>query len=211
MGFLPTTDQYVSDFDDYSIVPWKFEEDFVQPWDQVAEVCRFRKFVDAKSRAASRKRLSSIIYANSALLGGSKKTSREVLTVRFLEHWIDACDYIRLNHANDAEGLEVLGQRYTITMGCWQFLTPDISNIIHLAGLRYGDEDALAELEIDKKRRQAKAASIKKLAAHWKEVERKIGYLLKNSETIDMLEPAVVEALSRVEEEVEFLAEGQQR
>ena len=211
MGFLPTTDQYVSDWDDYSIVPWKFDEDFVQPWNQVAEVCRFRKFVDAKSRAASRKRLSSIIYANAALLGGSKKTDRSVLTVRFLEQWIHACDYIRLNHSKDAEGLEVLGQKYTITMGCWQFLTPDISNIVHLAGLKLGDEDALDDLEEDKRRRLAKAAAIRDLKASWSEFEKKVAYLLRDAETIKMLSPAVVKAMAELEDEVEFLADGQQR
>ena len=51
------------------------------------------------------------------------------------------------------------------------------------------------------------AAAIRKLAAHWKEVERKVAYLLRDADSIKMLEPEVVEAMCRVEEEVEFLAE----
>ena len=209
MGFLSGTEQYISSYDDYSPMPYHFDEYFIEPYDRMAEVCKFRKFVHKKSKAASRKRLAAIVYENAALLGGSKKTDKGVLFKRFYEHWILAMDYIRMNHQESASGLDVLGQRYCITLNLWQFLNPNIANIIHLSGLSCGDEDALADLEIDKKRRQLKAASIKKLAAHWKEVERKIGYLLKNSETIEMLEPVVVESLCRIEEEIEFLAEGQ--
>ena len=59
--------------------------------------------------------------------------------------------YLEQHHKDDAEGLEIMGARYTITMGPWQFLQPDISNIVHLAGLYCGDEDALSDLEADKK------------------------------------------------------------
>ena len=208
MGFLSGTDQYVSDWDDFSIVPWFWEEHFVQPWNACAEVCKFRKYVDLKSKSASRKRLSTIIYANAHLLGGSKRTSKDVLTQRFLEKWILMCDYLKANHQDDAEGLEILGVRYSITLNCWQFLRPDIANVVHLAGLQCGQDDAIAELEQDKKRRQAKAAAIKRLTASWKEVEHKIAYLLRDPETILMLEPVVTKALCQVEEEIEFLAEG---
>lgn len=211
MGFLDSTDQYVSDFDDYSIVPWKFEDDFVKPWDAVADVCKFRKFVDAKSRAASRKRLSTIIYKNAALLGGSKKTSRDVLTVRFLEKWILMCDYLKAHHKDDAEGLEILGQRMTITMGCWQFLPETgINSVIHLAGLQSGDPDAIATLEVDKQRRQAKRRAIQALEQQWQEVIQRLGYKLQEAEKIEMLTPAVVKALATIEDEIDWLASDTQ-
>ena len=203
---LDTTNQYVSSYDDFSIVPWEFEENFIKPWDKMAEVCRFRKFVDSKSRSASRKRLSTIIYANAQYLKGSKRTDKDTLTVRFLDRWILACQYLENNHQDDAEGLEIMGARYTITMGPWQFLQPDISNIVHLAGLYCGEEDALSNLEVDKRRRQDKAKALRQLAAHWSEAERKIAYLLKDAEQIKMVEPALIKALAQVEDEVEFLA-----
>ena len=206
---LDTTNQYVSSYDDFSIVPWEFERNFIEPWDKMAEVCRFRKFVDSKSRGASRKRLSTIIYANAQYLGGSKRTDKDTLTVRFLDKWILACQYLENNHKEDAaEGLEIMGKQYTITMGPWQFLQPDISNVVHLAGLYCGEEDALADLEQDKQRRQAKAAMLRQFSAGWKEVEHRLAYLLKDAETIKLLEPTVSKALASIEEEAEWLADG---
>ena len=98
--------------------------------------------------------------------------------------------------------------RYSFTMGPWQFLHPDISNIVHLAGLYCGDDDALATLDKDKERRKEKAEAIKQLTSSWKEVEHKIAYLLKDAETIAMLKPVITKALAQVEDEVEFLAES---
>ena len=101
-----------------------------------------------------------------------------------------------------------MGKQYTITMGAWQFLQPDISNVVHLAGLYCGEEDALADLEQDKQRRQAKAAMLRQFSAGWKEVEHKLAYLLKDAETIKLLEPTVNKALVSIEEEAEWLADG---
>ena len=206
MSIFDTTNQIISSFDDYSIVPWSFEDDFVSPYNKMAEVCRFRKFVDAKSRAASRKRLSTIIYANAQYLGGSKKTDRSVLTYRFLEKWIFACQYLENNHKDDAEGLEIMGQRYSITLGCWQFLQPDISNIVHLAGLYCGEANAEANLEVDKQRRARKRQAIQRLEGQWQDTVKKLSYLLKDADSIDMLQPTVTKALASIEDEIEFLA-----
>ena len=52
MSIFDTTNQIISSFDDFSIVPWSFEDDFIKPWNKMAEVCRFRKFVDAKSQVS---------------------------------------------------------------------------------------------------------------------------------------------------------------
>ena len=204
MMVLDSTDQYCGS--DGVIVKWKFNECFQQPWNEVAEACKYRKLVHSKSEYATRKRLSYIISKGAHLLGGSKKTSKDLLTVRFLSQWIVCCDYLKENHTDDAEGLEVLGKRMTITMGPFQFLSPNISNVIHLAGVQVGDSDALANLEADKERRQATAKALKRLTASWEEVEHKIAYLLRDPESILMLEPVVTKALATIEEEVEFLA-----
>ena len=91
-------------------------------------------------------------------------------------------------------------------MGVWQF-RPDLKAIVFLAGLHCGQEDAVADLEKDKQRRQEKAkAAIKQLGAAWKEVERQIAYLLKDADQIKMLEPTVTKALASIEDEIEFLA-----
>lgn len=206
MMFLDTTNQYCDE--QGIIVPWQFRDLFQKPWDEVAEVCKYRKLVHSKTEYATRKRLSYIISKSAHLLGGSNKTSKDLLTVRFLSQWIVCCDYLKENHADDAEGLEVLGKRMTITMGPFQFLSPDISNVIHLAGLQAGCDTALQELEDDRKRRQAKAAAMRKLTAAWQDVERKIGYLLKDADSIKMLEPSVTKALASIEDEIEFLAES---
>ena len=117
MSILDSTNQYVSSYDDFSVVPWELEKNFIEPWQKVAESCKYRKFVHAKSRAATCKRLATIIYKNAALLGGSKRTSKDVLVMRFLEKWIFACMYLERHHKDDAEGLEIMGQRYSITLG----------------------------------------------------------------------------------------------
>ena len=204
MMVLDSTDQYCDQ--QGIIVPWKFREDFQRPWDEVAEVCKYRKLVHSKSEYATRKRLSIIISKSAALLGGSGKTSKDLLTVRFLSQWIVCCDYLKQNHADDAEGLEVLGRRMTLTMGPFQFLRPDISNVIHLAGLQVGDPDALATLNQDKKRRESKKRALKQFSDSYREVERKIAYLLKDAETIQLLEPIVSKAFASIEEEAEWLA-----
>ena len=209
MGFLDGTDQWVDDSG--IMLPWHYEECVIQEWNAVAHKLKFRAYVDKGSRYASRKRLSQIIRANAELLGGSKRTSMDVLTLRFCEHFIEACRYLLTTAEVGPTGIEILGSHYPLTMSLWVWFRPDIKPIVHLSGLSLGEEDALADLEEDKQRRLAKAAAIKRLASHWKEVEKKASYLLRLSETIDMLEPVVVEALCRVEEEIEFLAEGQQR
>nr|BDD45703.1 hypothetical protein 7 [bacterium] len=206
MGFLSSTDQYCDERG--VIVPWKYDEHFVDEWNKVADQLKFRAYVDKSTRYASRKRLSQIIEANAALLGGSRRTSKDVLAMRFCERFILACDYLKATVDNDAHGLEVLGTQYQKTMGVWQWLRPDLKAIVFLAGLQCGQDDAIADLEQDKQRRQAKAAAIKRLAAHWQETERKIAYLLRDPESILMLEPALTSALAQVESEVEFLAES---
>ena len=204
--FLDYTNQYVSDWDNFSIVPWHFDELFVKPWDEVAEVCKYRKFVDKKSKAASRKRLSTIIYENAQYLNGSKKTDKNLLTVRFLEQWIMACQYLKAHHASDSEGLEILGQTYSKVYGPFQFLTPDIQNVVYLAGLQLGDPDALASQAKDKARRQNKAKELRKLKEQISDTIDKAAYLLKTADDIKLLQPAVNKALASVEEEIEFLA-----
>ena len=172
MMVLNSTDQYCDQ--QGIILPWKFREDFQRPWDEVAEICKYRKLVHSKSEFATRKRLSTIISKSAALLGGSGKTSKNLLTVRFLSQWIVCCEYLKANHKDDAEGLEVLGKRMTITMGAFQFLTPSIENVIHLAGLQVGDPDALASQGLEKQRRADKRQALQQLEQHWKELERKM-------------------------------------
>ena len=99
-----------------------------------------------------------------------------------------------------------MGQRYSITLGCWQFLQPDISNIIHLAGLYCGEEDAEANLEVDKQRRARKRQAIQRLEGQWQDTVKKLSYLLKDADSIDMLQPTVTKALASIEDEIEFLA-----
>ena len=206
MGYLSGTDQYVSDWDSFSPVPWFFDEYFVEPYNKMAEVCKFRKFAHKKSKAASRKRLATIVYENAALLGGSKRTDKDVLMKRFFEHWIMAMEYLQENHQEDSDGVDILGQRMCITLSVWQFLRPDIRNVVHLSGLRVGKEDAINELSKDKKRRESKRQALQKLRAHYEEFEKRCAYLLKDAEQIKMVEPALIKALAQVEDEVEFLA-----
>ena len=206
MGFLSSTDQYCDERG--IIVPWKYDDHFVDEWNTVANQLKFRTYVDKSTRYASRKQLSQIIEANAALLGGSRRTSKDVLTMRFCERFILACDYLKATADNDAHGLEVLGTQYQKTMGVWQWLRPDLKAIVFLAGLQSGQEDVIADLEQDKKRRQAKAAVLRQFAAGWKEVEHKLAYLLKDAETIKLLEPTVSKALASIEEEAEWLADG---
>lgn len=206
MGFLSSTDQYTDERG--VIVPWKYEEHFVDEWNKVANQLKFRTYVDKSTRYASRRRLSQIIEANAALLGGSRRTSKGVLTMRFCERFILACDYLKANSDNDAQGLEVLGTQYQKTMGVWQWLRPDLKAIVFLAGLQCGQEDAVADLEQDKQRREAKAAMLRQFSAGWNEVEHKLAYLLKDAETIKLLEPTVNKALASIEEEAEWLADG---
>ena len=204
MGILESTDQYT----DESGVPvsWMYQRHFIDEWNVLADKLKFRAYVNKGTPYASRKRLAQIIEANAALLGGSRKTNKGVLTRRFFEQFILACDYLKATVDNDAHGLEVLGTFYPKTMSVWVWLRPDLKAIVFLAGLQCGQEDAVAELEQDKKRRQAKAAAIKRLAAHWQETEQKISYLLRDPETILMLEPTVTKALASIEDEIEFLA-----
>ena len=204
--FLDYTNQYVSDWDNFSILPYHFDDLFVKPWDEVAEVCKYRKFVDKKSKAASRKRLSTIIYENAQYLNGSKKTDKNLLTVRFLEQWIMACDYLKAHHASDSEGLEILGQTYSKVYGPFQFLTPDIQNVVYLAGLQLGHSNALEMQADDKKRRERKRKALEELRSQWLAVTEKAAYLLKTADDIKLLQPAVTKALASIEEEIEFLA-----
>ena len=209
MGFLDGTDQWVDDSG--VIVEWKYKECIIDEWNAVAHKLKFRAYIDKGSRYASRKRLSQIIRANASLLRGSKRTSMDVLTLRFCEHFIEACRYLLTTAEVGPTGIEILGSHYPLTMSLWVWFRPDIKPIIHLSGLSLGDEDALADLEKEKQRRLAKAAAIKQLKASWSEFERKVAYMLRDAETITMLSPAVIKAMAALEDEVEFLAEGQQR
>ena len=202
--FLESTDQYCDERG--IIVPWKYEEHFVEEWDKVAHQLKFRVYVDKGTRYASRKRLSDIIQANAALLGGSKRTSKDVLTHRFLEKFILACDYLKKNHKSDDSALHILGSQYPRTMGVWQWLRPDLRAIVFLSGLELGEPDALAALETDRQRRLAKAKALKGLEMQWQETVSKCAYLLKDADTIRLLQPAVTKALGTIEEEIEFLA-----
>lgn len=202
---LDTTDQYVGD--DGVIVPWKYEEHIVNEWNQVAHALKFRTYQDKSSRYASRKRVSQFIVDNARFLGGSRRTSKDVLTVRFLDRFILAMSYLRENCIVTDSGLDILGRTYPLTMGFWQWLRPDAKALIHLAGLYGGDPDAVASQEQDRQRRLAKAKVMKELKGMWQEVEHKIAYLLREPETIKMLQPTVIEHLAQIEEQVEWLAE----
>lgn len=204
INFLPSTDQYT---DESGVpVPWMYERHFVDEWNVLADKLKFRAYVNKGSAYASRKRLAGIIQANAALLGGSRKTDSNFLTRRFFEQFILACDYLKATVDNDAHGLEVLGTFYPKTMSVWVWLRRDLRAIVFLAGLQVGDPDALSNQESEKQRRASKAKALRQLAAHWSEAERKIAYLLRDPETILMLEPAIIKALASIEDEVEFLA-----
>ena len=208
-NILARTDQYSDDND--VPVPWMYQRHFVDQWNTVANQLKFRAYVDKGSAYASRKRLGKIIKANAALLGGSQKTSIDLLTCRFYEHFILACDYLKATADNDAHGLEVLGTFYPKTMSVWVWLRPDLKAIVFLAGLQCGKQDAVSELEADKIRRQEKARAMKALKEMWSEVERKVAYLLRDPADIKMLEPVVTKHLAAIEETVEFLADGANR
>ena len=117
-----------------------------------------------------------------------------------------ACDYLKAHHASDSEGLEILGQTYSKVYGPFQFLTPDIQNVVYLAGLQLGDPDALASQAKDKARRQNKAKELRKLKEQISDTIDKAAYLLKTADDIKLLQPAVNKALADVESEIEFLA-----
>jgi len=208
MGYLETTDQYVSDHDGYSPVPWFFDSLFVQPYDQMAEVCKFRKFTHKKSKAASRKRLAVIVYENAALLGGSRKTDKDVLFRRFFEHWIMCMEYIKENHQQDAEGLEIMGRRYTITMNCWQFLTPDIKNVVFLSGLKQCNPDALRELDVDRKRRMLKKEILAGYESEWRNLIRRMSYRISDPEKLKDLQSAVSKGIASIEDEIDYLSDS---
>ena len=206
INFLPSTDQYT---DDNGVpVPWMYQRHFIDEWNVLADKLKFRSYVNKGTPYASRKRLSQIIEANAALLGGSRKTNKGVLTRRFFEQFILACDYLKATVDNDAHGLEVLGTFYPKTMSIWVWLRPDLKAIVFLAGLQCGQEDAVAQQERATEVRRAKAAALKQLREHYSEFEKKCAYLLKDAETIRMVEPALIKALAQVEDEVEFLANG---
>ena len=203
---LDTTDQYVDE--NGIIVPWMFERHFVDEWNQVAQKLKFRSYVNKGTAYASRRRLSEIILANADLLGGSRRSSKDLLTCRFLSQFTLACCYLRQNdHDQDLTALEAIGREYQKTMGVWQWLRPDLRAIVFLAGLYLGDPDALSTLQGDKQRRADKAKAMQRLKASWTEVERKIAYLLKDADDIKMLDPIVTKALASIEDEIEFLAD----
>ena len=203
--FLDGTAHYVSDYDNISTVPWMFEQHFIDPWNRVAETCKYRTFVHAKSKAASCKRLGVIIQKNAALLGGSRRTDMEVLTHRFLERWILACDYIIENHEDDSDGMEVFGKKMTVTMGCWQFLEPDLKAIVHLSGLKLGDPDALKTLDQDKRRRQAKAELCRDFEAASREFVRKLTYVTgSDNKWLEDCFNRAINALAEIEDEASW-------
>ena len=202
--FLDGTQQFCDE--QGVIVPWLYTEHVIDEWNKVAHQLKFRTYQDKGNRYASRKRLSEIIQANAALLGGSKRTSKSVLTHRFLEKFILACDYLKKNCNNDDSALDILGGNYQKTMGLWQWLRPDLKAIVYLSGLELGEPDALTQLNSDKLRRLAKAKALKGLEMQWQETVKKCAYLLKTADDIKLLEPAVAKALGAIESEIEFLA-----
>lgn len=203
---LDTTDQYVGD--DGVIVPWMYERHVIDEWNKVAHALKFRTYQDKSSRYASRKRVSQFIVDNARFLGGSRRTSKNVLTVRFLDRFICAMSYLRENCTVTDSGLDILGTNYPLTMGFWQWLRPDAKALIHLAGLYCHDPIEEASQEQDRQRRRKKAAAIKRLKGHYEEFERKCAYLLRDPDSILMLEPTLTKALASIEEQAEWLAES---
>ena len=200
-----TTDQYIGD--DGVIVPWMYDKHIVDEWKKVAHKLKFRTYQDKSSRYASRKKVTHFIRDNARFLGGSRRTDLDVLTHRFCEQFILAMSYLRDNCTTTDTGLDILGRTYPLTMRFWQWLRPDARALIHLAGLHGGDPDTVVSQELDRQRRLRKAAAMRNLKAHWSEVERKVAYLLRDTETIKMLQPTVIEHLAQIEEQVEWLAE----
>ncbi len=176
MSFLNSSDQYTDE--NGIIVPWMYDQHFVDEWNSVAHQLKFRAYVDKGTRYASRKRLSDIISANAQYLGGSRKTSKRILTKRFLEEFICACSYLKTqDFERDMEPLEVMGKEFHRTMSVWVWLRPDIRAIVHLAGLYNNEPDALAAVELDKERRAEKSKIIKAFLAEVDEFIQKAAYL----------------------------------
>ena len=181
MSFLNSSDQYTDE--NGIIVPWMYDQHFVDEWNAVAHQLKFRVYVDKGSRFASRKRLSGIISANAQYLGGSRKTSKRILTKRFLEQFICACSYLKTqDFERDMEPLEVMGKEFHRTMSVWVWLRPDIRAIVHLAGLYNNEPDALAALELDRERRAEKAKIIKAFRAGIDEFIERAAYMTGSGE-----------------------------
>ncbi len=159
-------------------LPWWFEREVVDVWNglMTRPPLRFRTFQHKKNAFDSRRRVSQLIVANAALLGGSRKTNPNVLHQRFAFTLHSALTYVRNSWDEGADALEVLGAKYPITMGFWQFTRPDLQNLIYLDGLNRGEPDALASLEEDRLRRQEKAKIIRAFQAGVDEFIQKCAY-----------------------------------
>ena len=81
---LDTTDQYVSDWDDYSSSLGNLKSASSSLGTRLQRSVPLGSSLTASPEQRHASWLSTIIYDNATLLNGSKKTSREVLTVRFL-------------------------------------------------------------------------------------------------------------------------------
>ena len=191
-------------------LPWWFEREVVDVWNglMTRPPLRFRTFQHKRNQFDSRRRVSQLIVNNAALLGGSRKTNPDVLHERFAFILHSALTYVRNSWDEDADALEVLGAKYPITMGFWQFTRPDLQNIVHLDGLNCGEPDALAQLEQDKARRQEKAQIIKAFQSQLDEFIQKCAYTVgsddDSNKRLRQVFDVACEGLADAEEQLEW-------
>ena len=191
-------------------LPWWFDREVVDVWNHLmcTPPLKFRTFQDKRNRFDSRRRISKIIIDNAQYLDGTKRTDRDVLHERFSFVFHSALTYVRSSWDEDADALEVLGARYPITMGIWQFLRPDLSNLVHLDGLKCGEPDALAQLEQDKARRQEKAKIIKAFQSQLDEFIQKCAYTVgsddDSNKRLRQVFDVACEGLADAEEQLEW-------
>ncbi len=192
-------------------LPWWFEREVVEVWNGLMSrpPLKFRTFQHKRNQFDSRRRVSELIVANAALLGGSRKTNPNVLHGRFSYVLHGALTYVRNSWNEDEDALEVLGAKYPITMGFWQFTRPNLQNLVYLDGLNRGEPDALAALEADRLRRTEKAKIIRAFQANVDEFIQKCSYVTgshedSNKRLRDTFDIAIAEGLVAAEEALEW-------
>ena len=203
---LNPTDVYCDDSG--ILLPWMHQRHVIDEWNAVAHKLKFRAYADKGSRYASRKRVSQFIMNNAALLGGSRKTDPDILTRRFLEQFYLFCRYLIEKSEPTPEGLEVLGTMYPKTFGIWLWLRSDAKPIIHLAGLQIGCDDAVAEQEADKERRNLKRDIIKGYEQEWQEVVRRMSYKLRDPNRLKDLQSIITQKFAEIEDQIDWLADS---
>lgn len=136
--------------------PWKLEA-IEACWNQYSRPLNLRSFSYGKSGSRSKacRRLTTILRDNATLLGCRPDDDIEGI-----------CDVFETTLqlaliAMQQSGLETVNERlnaqYEITLGFWQFLRPDIKNIVSISDGVLQRTPVILKAEADAKRAKAKA------------------------------------------------------